>query len=153
MAVDPITAIFETGKLALERIWPDPNKRAEELRLLEELRQKGNLAELTAHVQLMLGQIEVNKEQAKHKSIFVAGARPFVLWVCAVSLAYSGILYEMILWLWTVVDVYKEIPEGITPPPKPDAESLYPLLFGLLGIGGYRTFEKAKGVETNSLKN
>ena len=75
MALDPLSALFEAGKMAIERIWPDPIRRAEEVRKLEEMRQRGDLAELRAYVEITLAQIEVNKESAKHKSVFVAGAR------------------------------------------------------------------------------
>ena len=80
MPIDPISALFEAGKLAIERIWPDPIKRAEEVRKLEEMRQRGDLAELEAYVKITLAQIEVNKESARHKSVFVAGARPAAVW-------------------------------------------------------------------------
>ena len=46
MSFDPISAAFDLGKVAIERIWPDPIRRAEEIRKLEELRQQGDLAQL-----------------------------------------------------------------------------------------------------------
>ena len=61
MSFDPLSAAFDLGKTAIEKIWPDPRKRAAELRKLEELRQNGDLAHLNAHVQLMVGQLEVNR--------------------------------------------------------------------------------------------
>ena len=91
MAIDPLTALFEAGKIAIEKIWPDANKRAEEIRKLEEIRQKGDLAELNAYVQITLAQIEVNTAQAKHKSVFVAGARPAAIWAGVFSMSMGWV--------------------------------------------------------------
>ena len=60
MGGDPLTAILNVGQAVIERIWPDPNKRAEEMRKLEEIRQNGDIAELEAHVSLMIKQAEIN---------------------------------------------------------------------------------------------
>lgn len=130
--MDPLTSIFDLGKSVIERIWPDANKRAEEMRKLEELKQKGDLAHLDAHVKLLVGQLEINKQEAAHKSIFVAGWRPFIGWVCGVGLAYNVILAQ-------VLDIWFEVPEVQT-------DLLYPVLMGMLGLGGMRSFEKLKGV-------
>ena len=73
MSFDPLTAAFDLGKMAIKRIWRDPTEQAEEMRKLEELHQQGDLAALNAHVQLMLGQLEVNKAEAQHKSLFEIG--------------------------------------------------------------------------------
>ena len=145
MSNDPFTAIFDLGKTAIEKIWPDANKRAEEMRKLEELRQKGDLAELNAHVQLMLAQIDVNKEQAKSKSMFVAGSRPFIIWVCGFGLAFQYILYPLLVWVWA----FAAIPG--TPPPPLDISTMMPLLLGLLGLGTMRSFDKKNKVQTDKI--
>ena len=139
MAFDPLTAIFETGKMAIERIWPDANKRAEELRKLEELRQSGDLAVLNAHVQLLIGQIEINKIEAAHRSIWVAGWRPAVGWTCCSALLYKYIAYP------TAELVIALTHPDITVPPL-DTEQLIAVLMAILGIGGLRTLEKINGV-------
>ena len=64
MSLDPLTAAFEVGKLAIEKIWPDETKRAEQLFKLDKLRQEGDLEHLNSQVKLLLGQIEVNKAEA-----------------------------------------------------------------------------------------
>ena len=65
MNFDPLSAAFELGKTAIEKIWPDPTKRAEEVRKLEELRQSGDIEMMNAQIKLLLGQIEINKLDAK----------------------------------------------------------------------------------------
>ena len=151
MSFDPLTALFEAGKLAIERIWPDPLKRATELRKLEELKQAGDLARLDAQVKLLLGQLEVNKAEAQHKSVFVAGWRPFIGWVGGCSLAYQFILYPLLLWLWSVLEVKSVIPAGVTPPPVLETSALYTVITGMLGIGAMRSFDKRNGTQTDRI--
>jgi len=97
------------------------------------------LAEKQAH-QAQLAQIEVNKEEAKSRSIFVAGWRPFIGWTCGVALAYHFVLAPIIIFGTTVFGI--QIPEL----PVFDMDSLMTVLLGMLGLGGLRTFEKSKGL-------
>ena len=153
MAFDPLSAAFELGKSAIERIWPDPQKQAEELRKLEELRQKGNLAELNAHVQLMLAQLKVNANEATHKSIFVAGWRPFIGWVGGSAMAYQFVLYPLLVWVWAVLQVNDIVPNDLSPPPIMETGALFSIVTAMLGIGGMRSWDKAKGVDTKNMKD
>ena len=153
MAFDPLSAIFNLGKSAIDKIWPDPIKRAEELRKLEELRQKGDLAELNAYVQNMQGQLKVNAIEAGHKSIFVAGWRPFIGWVGGFSLAYAGILHPLLMWLWTLLQASGVIPKEVNPPPFVETGILGTIVTGMLGIGGMRSFDKSKGNSPDSIKH
>lgn len=132
MALDPISAALELGTSVINKIWPDPVKQAEEQRKLQELAQKGNLEELNAEVRLLVSQIDLNKVEAAHKSIFVAGWRPFVGWVCGFGLLYNVILAPFL-------DIWLTVPEVKT-------DLLYPVLLGMLGLGGMRSFEKVKRV-------
>lgn len=135
-----LTAIFSLGEAVINRIWPDANKRAEEMRKLEELKQAGDLARLDAHVKLLLGQLEINKTEAQNSNIFVAGWRPFVGWVCGVSLAYVAIVEPLSRFIAQVMFSY---PGEF---PVIDTEITMQVLLGLLGLAGYRTYEKNKGV-------
>lgn len=145
MALDPITAIFDLGQTAIKTIWPDANKRIEELRKLEELKQRGNIAELNSHVQLMLAQINVNLEQAKSKDWKVAGARPFIIWVCGIGLGFQYVIHPLFIWVWAFASM-----EGLPPPPL-DMSVMMPLLFGLLGLSQMRSNDKKNGVQTDKL--
>ena len=91
------------------------------------------------------GQIQVNIEEAKHSSIFVAGWRPFIGWVCGSALLFHYIVSPLIMWLCLIIGI--DIPN----PPILDMASLMTLLGGLLGLGGLRTFEKTKNIERNKL--
>lgn len=144
MSFDPLSALFDLGKTAIDKIWPDPTKRAEELRKLEELRQAGDLARLQAEVNLMLGQIDINKQEAAHTSVFVAGWRPFVGWVGGCGLAYAAIVDPLMRFIAKVgFDYMGNFPEI-------DTTITMQVLFGLLGLGAYRSFEKAKGVDSKN---
>ena len=152
MVFDPLSAAFELGKSAIERIWPDPIKRAQELLKLEELQQEGDLAELNAHVALMTAQLEVNANEAKHKSLFVAGWRPWIGWTGGLALTYQFILYPLLLWVWQILRIQGVVPEGIEPPPVLDTGALFSIVTAMLGIGAMRSHDKAKGVHTDSLR-
>lgn len=94
-----------------------------------------------------LGQIEVNKMEATHKSIFVAGWRPFIGWVCGFALLYNFILRDLIVYGIKLANAYA--PE----PPALQMEHLMTIVLGMLGLGVARTYEKTKGVNSDSLNN
>ena len=101
------------------------------------------MAQKNAHENAM-AQIDVNKTEAQHSSVFVAGWRPFIAWCCGIGLCYNFILYPLLLW---VVALYQL---NITPPPL-FSDNLMELVMGILGLGAMRTYEKFKGVERNKL--
>ena len=84
--------------------------------------------------QLLEIQTKINEVEAKHRSVFVAGWRPFIGWVCGLALAYNFIIRDLFIW---VID-----PETV--PPALQMEHLMTVLFGMLGLGGLRTYEKLK---------
>jgi hypothetical protein len=145
MSLDPLTAALDVGKSLIEKIWPDPVKQSEEIRKLAELHQKGDLAVLNAEVQLLLGQINVNKAEANHKSIFVAGWRPFVGWVCGFGLLYASVIEPLMRFIATANDYTGTFPVL-------DTTITMQVLLGMLGLGLMRTKEKEKGTHKDSLK-
>ena len=145
MSFDPLSALCDLGKTAIDKIWPDPIKRAEELRKLEEMKQRGDLEELNAQVKLLTGQMEVNKIEAAHKSIFVSGWRPGVGWVCALGLLYASFVEPLMRFIATMLDYTGTFPVI-------DTSITMQVLLGMLGLGMMRTREKEKGVHKDSLK-
>jgi len=145
MSLDPLTAALDIGNSLLEKFWPDKTKLAQEKRKLQELYQKGDLAALNAEVQLLLGQINVNATEANHKSIFVAGWRPFVGWVCGFGLLYASVIEPLMRFIANL--------SGYTGTfPNLDTTITMQVLLGMLGLGLMRTKEKEKGVHKDSLK-
>ena len=113
----------------------------------EELRQL-SLKEKELDNQVLLGQMSINQEEAKHKSIFVAGWRPFIGWVGGIALAWKFILYPLMNWILIVSDVQLN-----SPIPEIDASELYPIVLGMLGIGAMRSYDKKQGTSTESISN
>jgi hypothetical protein len=97
------------------------------------------LAERHAQEQI-LAQIEVNKAEAASGSIFKGGWRPATGWICAASLGYTYILQPFL--------TFALIATGVELPPIPtlDTGALMPILLGMLGLAGARSWEKQKGV-------
>lgn len=99
----------------------------------------------TAFNKANLAQIETNKIQAAHPSIFVSGARPAIMWICAFGLGWQFVFQPVAVWVLalTASDVVLPIIE---------TEGLMSLTLALLGLGGMRSFEKSKGVQRNNMK-
>ena len=117
----------------LDKWIPDAKDRLE----AEQAVMKGALA-------LDLAQMEVNKVEAASASMFVAGARPFIMWVCGASLAYAVIGYTFLNWILAVVTTYSGHTFPVLPPV--DTTVTLEILMGMLGLGGMRTYEKLKGL-------
>jgi hypothetical protein len=82
------------------------------------------------------GQLAINQEEAKRESLFVSGWRPFIGWVCGSAFAYHFVLQPFLVFGLSAAGV--ELPAL----PDLDAATLMPVLLGMLGLGGMRSFEK-----------
>jgi hypothetical protein len=116
----------------LDKIIPDPTEKA---RLAHEI---ATLAERQAH-EIAKAQIEVNNTEASSSSMFVAGWRPAVGWICAVGLGFNFICVPIGNFVLAVNGSTIVIPAL-------DVSEMMPVLMGMLGLGAYRTFEKTRGV-------
>lgn len=125
--LSPITGI-------IDKLVPDKTKKME----LEH-------AIKTQMYELSKQQNEINLAQAKHASIFVAGARPAILWIAALGLFWSFFLAPLLNWGVAVFGV------NITPP-QISTEGLMTLTLSLLGLGGMRSLEKVRGVARNNMR-
>ncbi len=117
----------------------------------DEERAAARLKDKALDLQVVSGQLEINRAEAEHRSIFVAGWRPFIGWVGGFALAYKFIFYSLICWGWAVARAKGWLGPKIPVPPDVDASQLYPIILGLLGLGGMRSYEGVKGVKTNSI--
>lgn len=120
----------------LDKVVEDKDQRA---RLAHEI---ATMAEKAAH-EAAMAQIEVNKAEAAHRSLFVAGWRPFIGWVCGIALTYHFVLNPIIVFCLVSFNVMGIHPSDL---PKFEMESLMTVLLGMLGLGGLRSFEKYKGL-------
>lgn len=115
-------------------------KVADDLFTSDEERAKAELDAYKAESDRMQGQVDINKEEAKSSSVFVAGARPFIMWVCGLAFAYASIVEPVLRFTAKVwFDYSGEFPVI-------DTELTIQVLFGILGLGTLRTAEKIKGV-------
>ena len=115
-------------------------------KFIEDKDQKAALAHEIATMgekhaqQALLAQLEINKAEAASGSLFKGGWRPFVGWVCAVAFAYHFVLQPLLIFVFAYIGL--ETPDL----PKFDVGTLLPVLGGMLGIGGLRSYEKTKGL-------
>lgn len=125
---------------------------ADDLFTSDEERLKIALQEKSIEAELIGGQLAINRAEARHKSIFVAGWRPAIGWVGAISLAYQFILYPLLTWIWSWAQVKGVLPDNLAPPPTLPADALWVIISGMLGIAGMRSFDKIKGTGTDRIK-
>lgn len=123
------------------RFIPDKGKRAE----AQEAFEGQLLAAMTGIVQ---GQLAINQKEAEHGSIFVAGWRPAIGWICGAGLGWNFVLQPLITWVAFL------IPGGpdLSGAPQLEIGELMTLLLGMLGLGGMRTYEKRLGVARTGVK-
>tara|TARA_R110000765_G_scaffold102649_2_gene191553 strand:+ start:914 stop:1339 length:426 start_codon:yes stop_codon:yes gene_type:complete len=122
----------------LDRFFPDKEANARAKRELE-MQFASHLAKAD------LAQAQTNIEQAKHPSIFVSGARPAIMWICAFGLGWQFVLQPVAIWAMAISG-------STTPLPIIPTEGLMSLTLALLGLGGMRSAEKFKGVARNNIK-
>ena len=116
----------------LEKFIPDKDLRS---RLSHEI---ATMAEKNAHEQIK-AQLEINKTEAQHNSLFVSGWRPAVGWTCCLGMAANFLIIPMTNFALALASSNITIP-------LIDLETMLPVLLGMLGLGGMRSYEKSKGV-------
>lgn len=142
MSLLAIGGIIEAvGKVAGDLITTDKEKMQLQLEARKLDLEEQRIAQATD-----LSQIEVNKVEAVHTSLFVSGWRPAIGWIGALAMVYQFLLYPLFQWGWKYAQAYNWIPVGVEPPPLLEADQLWVILTGILGIAGLRTGEKIKGV-------
>lgn len=142
MSLDPITAVLDIGGKLIDKLIPDPAAKAKAKLDLLDMQQKGDLATLAAETDIVKGQLAIAQVEAGSKSIFVAGARPFVMWVCGCGLAYASIVEPLITWVATVAGYHG------APLPHVDTALLYPVMTTMLGVGAMRSYDKKQALNS-----
>lgn len=127
MALDPISAALDIGGKVIDRLWPDPAQAAAAKLELIKLQQSGELA-----------QIAVNQAEATNPSVFVAGWRPAIGWICGAACAWNWIGLPVVKTGLLVAGYKLDLAPA-------DLAEMLPILMGMLGLGGLRTIEKLNG--------
>ena len=131
--MDPITAILNIGNTLINKLFPDPAEAAKAQLALLKMQQDGELA-------AMVAQTEINKVEAASQSIFVAGWRPFCGWVGGAGLAYAAIVEPLMRLLASLYGYTGNFPAI-------DTTITMQILFGLLGLGAMRSYDKAAEIK------
>lgn len=121
-----VGAVADLASNVINKIWPDKSEQER--------------AQIAAAVQIVNGQLEINKVEAANPSLLVSGGRPFIIWMCGFALGYASIIEPMARFLATVVFHYT----GAFP--VIDTTITLQVLLGLLGLGGLRSWDKQNGV-------
>jgi len=123
-----VGSIVQTVGNVIDELHTSDEEKAQAKHDLEELRQKPALM-----------QALINMEEAKHRTFFVAGGRPFILWTCGVAFAFNFVLLPFMTFFASLAGYADKIP------PPLDMATMMPVLMGILGLGGMRSFDKSKG--------
>jgi hypothetical protein len=132
-ALDPITAVLNVGNSLIDRLIPDKAQNDAAKASLLQMQVKGDLDQIS-------GQLEVNKVEAASNSVFVAGWRPYIGWICGTALAEDMIVRPMLQQISTLL----RHPVVLQPL---DISTLLTLLGGLLGFGAMRSYDKNQGTD------
>jgi len=136
-----ISGLFSAAQSLIDRLFPDPEKKAAAQLELLKMQQSGDLAQLAAETDLAKLQIQTNIEEAKSTNWFVAGWRPAIGWVCGAGLAYAALVepfarFAAKVWFGYTGDF-----------PVIDTNLTLQILMGMLGLGAMRSLEKVKNAE------
>lgn len=140
MDLTGLGSLFDFGGKILDKIFPDPAKAQEAKIELFKLQQTGELAKLAAETDLAKGQLTVNAEEAKSSTIFVAGWRPGIGWICGLAFAMNFVVGPIATF------GYAAYTGHTLPWPTLDVSAFMPVLLGMLGLGGLRSYDKKNGV-------
>lgn len=140
---DAIGAVANLFSGAADRIWPDATQ-------VEKDKLTQFQAELTAKMAPILGQLDINKTEAASPSLFVAGWRPFIGWVCGFGFAYDFLVQPLLTPFMGIASHAFGFPIVL---PTLDGSTLMGLTTGMLGLAGARTYEYMQGTARQNMQH
>lgn len=129
------------GLKLIDKVLPDKEARAQAQLELVRLTHEGELKQLEAEMAISLKQADITLEEAKSPSLFISGGRPAAIWVCSAALAYQFVILPLGTWAYIL---YTGHAPAVQPPTLDD--NLWELVTSLLGLAGWRSFDKKNGV-------
>lgn len=124
MDITGLGSVADLANTVIGKLWPDKTEQEKQ--------------ELAAAVLLVQGQLDINKVEAANPSVFVSGWRPFIGWVCGVACAWNWLGLPMLLAGADLLELPFHMPPATL-------SEMWPVLLGMLGLGGLRTVEKLNG--------
>lgn len=137
-SVVSVDGIFDFATAIVDKLFTSDAEKQAALIKLKELEQSGDLA-----------QIQVNTAEAAHESIFVAGWRPFIGWVCGFAFAYTYIIQPFLTFFAVLIAAIWGAEVPLDQLPAIPMSDLLAVLGGMLGLGWMRTQEKIAGANGN----
>lgn len=134
-----LSPIITTIGNIVSKAIPDKDLAAKMQADILKMQHDEEMQKLNADFNLAIQQLAVNKAEAESDGIFKGGWRPFVGWVCGIALSCNYVLRPLLEYFSTLLGYPIILPQL-------DLAELIPLLMGMLGLVGYRTYEKIKGV-------
>lgn len=143
-----IGSVADLIKDGIDKIFPDKSAAAALKAQVDQANNANQLAEMQANLNAAVQQVAVDNEEAKNASVFVAGWRPFIGWVCGSAFAYNFVLQPFVI----LVLKASGSAFNVASLPVLDIGSMMPVLLGMLGLGYMRTQEKIAGVSPKGAK-
>lgn len=122
-AIDAVSAVGNV----VDKLFTSDEERAHAEILMAKIRQKPQIL-----------QAEINRVEASHRSLFVAGWRPFIGWVCGFGFLWAFLLHPLFEWVIALKGLDVTGPSIVT-------DNMMELVLALLGLGTLRSVEKLKG--------
>jgi hypothetical protein len=137
-----LESILRIGEKVIDKVFPDKiaqeTERAKAKLALLNLDLEETKAILSVVKSEVDGQLLVNSEEAKSQSMFIAGWRPFIGWTCGSAFAYKYVVAPVLIAILPLFGIPFSMPVIAL-------DEMLPVLLGMLGLGGLRTYEKIKG--------
>lgn len=129
--------IIGEGLKIINKFIKDPEAQAAAQLEMLKVQQSSDFKQIEAALQEKQMQADINTVEAANENTFVSGWRPFIGWVCGCSIALQFLVFPLLSWSFGFAGYAISFPEL-------PSEMLYGMIFGMLGIGGMRSYEKVK---------
>lgn len=143
--LSPGSLIGSLGGKIIETVagfFPNPEKKAEAAQAIAMAQLQGAFKEEEDAVQLLMKQADINLQEAKSEKWWVAGWRPYIGWTCGTAFGYAFVIQPFAQFVAVVIFKSAFDPKLL---PILDMSTIIPVLMGMLGLAGMRSFEKVKG--------
>lgn len=136
-----LTAIITAILGIANKVIPDPQAQAQFQLQLAQLQESEEFKQLDDQLAMVQTQTNTNQAEATNQKLFVAGWRPFIGWICGTALGWNYLGVPLVSAIMTIIGHPVAMPQA-------DLSTMMPILIGMLGLGGMRTYEKINGVNS-----